>query len=67
MAYFLPFRPFMLRTLGSLAPSSFGKSFHLPKNPLVHFRATQAAHSHACRTSIDGFDRLETTLEMHLA
>lgn len=67
MAYFLPFRPFVLRTLGFWVPSSLEKSFHLSRNPLVHFRATQAAHSHACRIFTDGFDRLETTLKMHLA
>jgi hypothetical protein len=49
MAYFLPFRPFMLRTLGFSAPNPPGKSFHFPGNPLVHFRATQAAFPHACR------------------
>lgn len=48
MAYFLPFRPFVKRTLGFLVPDSPGKSFHLPCNPLVHFRATQAAFPHAC-------------------
>jgi len=67
MAYFLPLRPFVLRTLGFLAPSSPEKSFHLSRNPLVHFRATQAAHSHACRVFIDGLGRLQTTLETHLA
>lgn len=41
MACFLPLRPFMFRTLGFSVLSSFGKSFHLPKNPLLHFRATE--------------------------
>lgn len=49
MAYFHPFRPFVKRTLGHSVSDSPGKSFHLPCNPLVHFRATQAAFPHACR------------------
>jgi hypothetical protein len=49
MAYFHPFRPFVKRTLGFSVPDSPGKSFHLPCNPLMHFRATQAACPHACR------------------
>jgi len=58
MAYFHPFRPFVLWTLGFSASSPFGKSFHLPNHPLVHFRATQAACPHACRAFTDGLGRL---------
>jgi len=41
MACFLPFRPFVFRTLGFSVHRFLGKSFHLPRNPLLHFRATE--------------------------
>jgi hypothetical protein len=54
----IPYVLLMIRTLGFSALGPLGKSFHFPSNPLVHFRATQAACPHACRAFTDGLGRL---------
>jgi hypothetical protein len=58
MAYFHPLRPLVIRTVGFSGLGPPGKSFHFPRHPLVHFRATQAACPHACRAFTDGLGRL---------
>ena len=44
MAYFLPFRSFLLRALGFSDPKTINVRFRKLTTPLWHFDATSASH-----------------------